>query len=48
MDSVRSYFFTSETLGIWTLCSSKLDSPVIKTLETHFFTRKSNFDEKSV
>ena len=27
--------FTNETLGSWTLFSSKLDSPVIKTLETH-------------
>ena len=30
---VRSYFFTNEeTLGSWTLFSSKLDYPVIKTL----------------
>ena len=53
MDFVRSYFFTNETLGSWT----KLDSPVIKTLEIHFFTLsecvsnvlitgESNFDEK--
>ena len=48
MDSVRSYLFTNETLGIWTLFSEKIDSPVIKTLETHFFTRESNFDGKSV
>jgi hypothetical protein len=34
MDFVRSYFFTNEILGSWTLFSSKLDSPVIKTLET--------------
>ena len=57
MGFVRSYFFTNETLGRWTLFSSKLDSPVIKTLETHFFTLsecvsnvlitgESNFDEK--
>ena len=35
MDLVRSYFFANETLGSWTLFSSKLDSSVIKTLETH-------------
>ena len=57
MDFVRSYFFTNETLDSWTLFSSKLDSPTIKTLETHFFTLsecvsnvlitgESNFDEK--
>ena len=57
MNFVRSYFFTNETLGSWTLFSSRLDSPVIKTLETHFFTLsecvsnvlitgESNFDEK--
>ena len=27
--------FTNETLGSWTLFSSKLDSPVTKTLETN-------------
>ena len=54
MDFVRSYFFTNETLGSWT----KLDSPVIKTLEIHFFTLsecvsnvlitgESNFDERN-
>ena len=59
MDFVRSYFFTNETLDSWTLFSSKLDSPAIKTLERHFFelseclsnvliTGESNFDEKSV
>ena len=59
MDFVRSYFFTNETLGSWTLFSSKLDSPVIKTLEAHslnvkkcvsnvLITGESNFDEKSV
>ena len=48
MDSVRSYLFTNETLGIWTLFSEKIDCPVIKTLETHFFTRESNFDGKRV
>ena len=59
MDFERSYFFKNETLGSWTLFSSKIDSPVIKTLETHFFTLseydtnvlitgESNFDEKSV
>ena len=48
----------NETLGSWTLFSSKLDSLVIKTLETHFFTLsecafnvlitgKSYFDEKN-
>ena len=55
----KSYFFTNETLGSWTLFSSKLDSPVIKTLETHslnvkkcvsnvLITGEYNFDEKSV
>ena len=59
MDFVRSYFFMNETLSSWTLFSSKLDSSVIKKLETHFFTLsecvsnvlitgESNFDEKSV
>ena len=38
MDFVKSYFFTNETLGSWTLFSLKLDSPVIKTLEIPFFT----------
>ena len=51
--------FMNETLGSWKLFSSKLDSPVIKTLETQFLTLsecvsnvlitgESNFDEKSV
>ena len=35
MDFVRSYFFTNETLGSWTLFSSRLDSLAIKTLERH-------------
>ena len=58
MDFVRSNFFTNETLGSWTLVSSKLDSPVIKTLEKHSLNVKkcvsnvlitgSNFDETSV
>ena len=59
MDFVRSYYFTNETLVSWTLFSQRLDSTVIKTLETHFFTLservsnvlitgESNFDEKSV
>ena len=59
MDFVRSYFFTNETLGSWTLSSSKVNSPVIKTLKSHFFelsecfsnvliTGESNFDENSV
>ena len=59
MDFVKSYFFTNETLGSWTLFSLKLDSPVIKTLEIPFFTLseclsnvlitgESNFNEKSV
>jgi hypothetical protein len=57
MDFVRSYFFTNETLGSLTLFSSKLDSPVIKTWERHFFKlseclshvlRESNFDKKKV
>ena len=58
MDFVRSYLFTNETLGSWTLFSSKLDSPLIKTLETHslnvkkclsnvLITEKSNFDERN-
>ena len=58
MDLVRSYFFTNETLGSWTVFSSKLDSPVIKTLETHalnvkkcisnvLITGDSNFDVKN-
>ena len=58
MDFVRNYFFMNETLGSWTLFSSKLDSPVIRTLETHslnvkkcvsnvLITGESNFDKKS-
>ena len=51
MDFVRSYFFSE--------CNSKLDFPVIKTLERHFFyiewvslqcfwlQEKSNFDERN-
>ena len=60
MDFVRNYFFINKALGSWTLFFSlKLDSPVIKTLERHFFelsecvsnvliTEESDFDEKSV
>ena len=39
MDFVRCYFITNETLlGSCPFLSSKLDSPVIKTLKRHFFT----------
>ena len=58
-DFVRSYFNKNEALGSWTLFSSKLDFPGIKTLETHALNVKkcvtnvlisgeSNFDEKCV
>ena len=60
MDFERSYFFTNETLGSWTLFSSKLNSPVIiknwrhthamlkKCVSNVLITGESNFDEKSV
>ena len=59
MDFLRSYFFENEPLISWTFFSSKLDSLVIKTLETQslnvkkvclyvLITGESNFDEKSV
>ena len=38
MGFVRSYFITNETLGSCPFLSSKLDSPVIKTLKRYFFT----------
>ena len=53
MDFVRSYFITNETLGSRPFLSSKLDSPVIKTLERHslivktVITGESNFDERN-
>ena len=37
MDFVRSYFFPNATLTSCPFLSSKLDFPVIKTLERHFF-----------
>ena len=48
MDSARSYFFMNETLGIWTLFSSKLDSLVKKCVSNVLITGESNFDEQSV
>ena len=36
MDFLRSNFFKNEPLISWPFLSSKLDSPVIKTLERHF------------
>ena len=58
MDFLRSYFFKNETLISFPFLSSKLDTPVIKTLEKHFFTlseclsnvlitEESNFDERN-
>ena len=58
MDFLRSSFFKNEPLISGAFISSKLDSPVIKTLERHFFTLseclssvlisgESNFDEKN-
>ena len=58
MDFLRSYFFKNEPLMSYPFLSSKLDSPVIKTLERHFFTLskclsnvlitgESIFDEKN-
>jgi hypothetical protein len=38
MDFLRRYFFANEPLISCPFISSKLDSPVIKTLERHFFT----------
>ena len=35
MDLLRSYFFKNESLISCPFLSSKLDSPVIKTLERH-------------
>ena len=56
MDFLKSYFFKNEPLISWAFLSSKLDSPVIKTLERPFFyieclsnvliTKWSNFDER--
>ena len=59
MDFVRSDFNMYAPLFSCPLLSSKLDSPVIKTLERHFFTLsecfsnvlikgESNFDERNV
>ena len=59
MDFLRRYFFKNEPLISCPFLSSKLDSPVIKTLERHFFTLseclsnvlitgESNFDERNV
>ena len=58
MDFLRSYCFKNEPLISCPFHSSKLDSPVIKTLESHFFTLsecpsnvlstgESNFDERN-
>ena len=58
MDFLRSYFVKNEPLISCPLLSSKLDSPVIKTLERHslklknplsnvLITEESNFDERS-
>ena len=43
MDFVISYFFTNDS-G-WTLFSSKLDSPLIKTLERIRFSSNQNIGE---
>ena len=63
MDFLRTYFFKNEPLISWTFLgtflSSKLDSPVIKTLEGHslnlkksfsdvLITGESNFDDRNV
>ena len=54
MDFERSYLFRNATLISCPLFSSKLDSPVIKTLERHecltnvLITGKSNFDERNL
>ena len=58
MHLLRSYFFKNEPLVSGLFLSSKLDSPVIKTLERHFFTlngclsnglisEESNLDERN-
>ena len=58
MDFLRSNFFKNEPLISCPFLSSKLDSPVIKTLETLFFTLseclsnvlitgESNLDERN-
>ena len=57
MDFLRSHFFKNEPLISCTFLSSKLVSPVIETLERHFFTLseclsnvlitgESDFDER--
>ena len=57
MDFLGSHFFKNEPLISCPFLLSKLDSPVIKTLERHFFTLSlsnvlitgaSNFDERNV
>ena len=59
MDFLRSYIFKNEPLISCPFLSSKLDSPVIKTLERHSLnlkkcfsnvsiTGESNFDERNV
>ena len=53
MDFLRNYFFKNEPLISCPFLSSKLDSPVIKTLEKHFLyinvliTGESNLDERN-
>ena len=41
MDFLRTYFFKNEPLISCSFLSSKLDSPVIKTLEGHLLNVKS-------
>ena len=42
MDFLRNYFFKNEALISWAFISSKLDFPVIKTLERHSLNVKKN------
>ena len=59
MDFLRSYFFKNKPLISCPFLSSKLDYPIIKTLERHslnvkkclsnvLITGETNFDEKNV
>ena len=51
MDFLKSYFFKNEPLISCPFFSSKLKSPVIKTLERHslnvMITGECNFDERN-
>ena len=48
MDFLRSYFIKNEPLLSRPFLSSKLDSPIIKTLERHFFTLSECLSDVSI